>query len=141
MLSRIYPVERMRTFDRFNTMMEELFGDANGMTNWMPAVDVKETDKEVLFLCELPGLEEKDIEIEVVGDKLTVSGKREFKNEETREDYVRIERRYGTFLRTFTLDAPVKPDDVKAEFKDGVLMIAVPKAPVMKRQKVLIHHK
>ncbi|MBV6458683.1 MAG: Spore protein SP21 [Fimbriimonadaceae bacterium] len=141
MLSRLYPIERMRTFDRFNTMMEDLFGDGNGMSNWMPAVDVKETENEVHFLCDLPGIDEKDIDIEVIGDRLTISGKREFKKEEKKENFVRIERRYGTFLRTFTLDAPVKPEDVKADFKDGILLIAVPKAPLMKRQKVLIHHK
>lgn len=133
MITSLAPIERFRSFEHFNKMMEEMF---SGWTNtWAPIVDIKETEKELTFICELPGLTEKDVNVEVRDNLLTITGKREFCGEEKKEDYVRIERSYGTFQRTFTLNTPVKPEEIKATFKDGLLMVLVPKieAPLPKK--------
>lgn len=128
--------ERMRPFDRFNRMMEEFFETPNVFRNWMPTVDVKETDNEFTFVAELPGVREENIDVEVIGDALHIRGRRDFMDEEKREDYVRIERSYGTFHRMFTLEHPVKPDDIVATFKDGLLMVRVPKLEGVKPYRV-----
>lgn len=142
MITRYNPVERFRAFDRFNQMMDEMFANTPNLeltAPWSPLVDVKETEKELTFIVELPGVAEKDIDVEVVENRLTITGKREMNVEEKKEDYVRIERSYGTFMRTFNLDWPVKPELIKANFKDGVLRVTVPKAAVPQPKKVLVH--
>ena len=138
----IAPIERYRTFDRFNKLVEDMLGGATGlmpMVPWSPAVDVKRTAKELTFNVELPGLEQKDVEVEVDRDVLTIFGRREMKKEERREDYVRIERHYGNFQRSFTLDGPVKPEEVVATFKNGVLSVTVPRIAPAEPKKVLIN--
>lgn len=128
--------ERVLSFDRFNKMMEDVFSGAPSV--WTPLVDVKETLKEIVLVAELPGLLEKDVEIEMVGDILTITGHREFNNEEKRDDYVRIERGYGSFKRSFTIDVPIKPDLIKATFKDGLLTVTLPKAEARPTKKIPI---
>ena len=140
MITRWAPVERFKSFERFNKMMEEFLGNGGDFpVGWMPTVDVKDTPKELTLIAELPGVNEKDIEVEVVGENLTIRGKREFNVEEKKDDYVRIERNYGSFLRTFALDVPVKPDKITANFKDGLLTVTVPKAEGIAPRKVAIH--
>lgn len=137
MITRFAP-ERVRTFDRFNRMMEEMLGNTNGLTisqPWSPVVDIKENEKEITFLFELPGMTESDIDVEIVSGILTVSGKREMNTEERKEDYVRIERSYGTFQRSFSLEG-VKDTEVDATFKDGVLTVHVPKVSTPSPLKV-----
>jgi HSP20 family protein len=101
-----------------------------------PTVDIKETEKEIMFFVDLPGVDEKDVDVEFMGDCLTISAKREFNEEEKRDDYVRLERSFGSFQRSFTLNFPVKPGDVKAEYEKGVLRVVVPKAEVPKTHHV-----
>ncbi|MBI1757385.1 MAG: Hsp20/alpha crystallin family protein [Fimbriimonas ginsengisoli] len=138
MLTRWMPTDRMRSFERFNKMMEDVLGVGGEEFRgaWMPTVDIKETPNEIFFFCELPGVRESDIEVEFVGDFLTIKGKREFADEARREDYVRVERSYGTFQRSFTLDVPVRSKDVTATFKDGVLTVTVPKAENVQPHRV-----
>lgn len=130
LLNRWSPTTPSRTFERFNKMMEEFFadGETEFRTAWLPTVDVKETDKELTFLAELPGLQEKDIQVELVGDTLTIRGERNLSSEEKKDDYVRVERSYGAFQRSFSIDVPVRADEIKAEYKNGLLTVCVPKA-------------
>lgn len=131
--------ERMRSFDRFSKMMEEVFGTGEEFRGvWSPTVDVKETPKELIFIAELPGLVQKDIDVEMNGDILTIRGVREALNETEKENYVRIERSFGTFQRSFTLDVPVKPDKIDAVYKDGILTVTVPKSESALPRKVSI---
>ncbi len=95
---------------------------------WTPRTDVKETDKSIVLSMDLPGISQEDITIEFVDDMLTVSGRREMSEEESREDYVRIERVRGEFSRSFKLRVPVNSDEITASYRDGVLRIDVPKA-------------
>lgn len=132
--------ERLRAFDRFNNMMEEMF---SSMTDeyrgiWSPIVDVKETKTEYIFTAELPGVLQKDINVELTGDVLTISGNREFSKTENREDYVRIERSFGTFSRSFSLDTPVKADKINANCKEGILTIVLPKSEAALPKKITI---
>jgi HSP20 family protein len=136
MIKSLAPIDRFRSFENFNKMMDDVF--ANWSANWAPMVDVKETEKELQFVFELPGINEKDVNVELRDKVLTVSGKREFAEEEKKEDFVRIERSYGAFQRAFTLDTAVKPDQIKAMFKDGLLTVTVPKIQAPLPQKVKV---
>lgn len=92
---------------------------------WAPPVDIYETADEVVIRAELPGVEEKDVHIEMSGNFITIQGKRPLKTGCGR--YVRVERNYGPFQRTFRLPVIVKKDEVHAEYRFGVLMIVVQK--------------
>jgi HSP20 family protein len=136
MLTRWAPYEPIKTFDRFNRVMEDFFGAKEVTGTFMPAVDVSETDKMIVLHAELPGINEENVEVELIGDRLTIKGRREFHREEKNENYLNIERSYGTFQRTFTLDVPVQADVISAEFKDGVLTITVPKSSEVAKKRV-----
>lgn len=133
--------EPMRSFERFNKMMEEVFGTSDGFRGmWTPSVDIKEDKNNLMFLVELPGLTEKDVEVELNGGLLTIRGSRDFNKEEKREDYVCIERSYGSFQRTFSLDVPVKTDAINATFKEGILTVTVPKLESRTPKKIAVKH-
>jgi HSP20 family protein len=142
MITRYAPFERIRSLDRFGKMMDELWGAPSGPTvSWLPAFDVIESEKEVKFIADLPGMAEKDINVELQDGVLSISGARTSSKEEKKEDYVLCERSYGSFLRQFALDRSVKPDQVKAEFKEGVLTVVAPKAMTTKAQKISVLHR
>ncbi|MFN8455846.1 MAG: Hsp20/alpha crystallin family protein [Anaerolineae bacterium] len=137
------PVKREET-DPFYTLhreMDRLFDDFMGhgfgltrFGNFMdragafnPQVDVTENDKEIKVAAELPGLDEKDIEVSLSGDMLTISGEKKAEKEDQRENYYRMERSYGSFQRSIALPVEVDTDKVEATFKNGVLQITLPK--------------
>jgi len=95
----------------------------------MPAIDVAETEKELLVSAELPGLEEKDIQIELMGDNLCISGERKWEEEKKGKEYHRVETQYGAFRREVRLPSGLRtdPEDVKAVYNNGVLEIHIPK--------------
>ena len=94
---------------------------------WMPTVDVAETDGEVQVTAELPGMDEKDVRVELSDNALTLSGEKTFEKEEETKNLHRGERSYGSFRRTFPLPAEVDGDKVQAVFKKGVLTVTLPK--------------
>jgi HSP20 family protein len=104
----------------------------------MPAVDVTENDQEYTITAELPGMEEKDIEIALAGEVLTVKGEKKQEREEKKENYVLSERRYGAFERSFPLPQDADPERIEARFKSGVLSLTLPKKPEAqaKRRKI-----
>ena len=112
-------------FERFFYGWPSLTRDVE--TTWIPRVDVNETEKDILLDVELPGLEKKDVNVEVKNNTLTISGER--KQEKKTEDAkcYRVERRYGKFERTFGLPENVKSDKVSAEYKNGILTLKLPK--------------
>jgi HSP20 family protein len=97
-----------------------------GRQGWAPALDVFQREKVVVVKAELPGLTEKDIEITVTGDSLTLSGEKREEKEVREEDFYRCERSYGRFSRTVALPAAVVTDKASATFKDGVLEVVLP---------------
>jgi HSP20 family protein len=98
------------------------------LTHYHPKIDVMETDREVRVQAELPGMEEKDVEVLLSNDTLTLKGEKKAEVEEKGKTYYRLERSYGTFHRTIELPAEVQADKVEASFKKGVLTVTLPKS-------------
>jgi HSP20 family protein len=92
-----------------------------------PTVDVKESDKDVTVSAELPGMGDKDIDVSLSRDSLTIKGEKKEEKEDKGKDYYRMERSYGSFTRTVPLPAEVDTDRAKAEFKKGILTVTIPK--------------
>jgi HSP20 family protein len=111
----------------------------NGQSsNWLPAVDVWETDNEVVLSFDLPGIPEDKITVELDDNVLTVSGDRERTQEHTSERFYRFERRFGTFSRSVTLPTGVTESDIMANYKDGVLEVRVPKPEEQKPKRIRV---
>jgi HSP20 family protein len=116
-------------FDDFLT--EPVFGRSTA-----PAVDVKESDTEYLMEVELPGLSEKDIEVKLDNNLLTISSRKEEKKEEKKNGYLLRERRAASFSRSFVLPEAVDREKISAEFKNGVLNLSFPKTPAAKPKSI-----
>jgi HSP20 family protein len=128
--------ELNRLFGRTFTGGESMRPTASG--TWMPAMDVFETENEIVAKLELPGIEPHDVEVAVEDSTLTVTGKREFSSETKEENYHRVERRYGSFVRSITLPQTADTERVEASFDKGVLTIEVGKAERVKPKKIEI---
>ncbi len=100
-----------------------------------PAVDLAETDKSYEISCELPGMEEKDIEVAISNGILTIRGEKQEEKEEKKQEYVLSERRYGSFQRTFRMPDGVDAEKIAANFSKGVLSITLPKTPEAQRNE------
>jgi HSP20 family protein len=123
--------EMEETFGRFFPAWSEERG-------WMPAVDMVDEKDEIVVKADLPGLDQKDIEVTVQDGTLTIRGERKEEREEKKEDYFYAERSYGTFMRSLPLPRGVDADKVKATFKKGVLEVRLPKAKEAKGKSVEI---
>ena len=130
--------------DRVNRLFEDAMkapyrGD-EGLTStaWAPAVDIYETDKEIVLKAELPEMQEKDIDIKVEDNVLSITGERRMEKEVKEENYHRIERSYGSFNRSFTLPRTVDREGIKAAYKDGVLKVTLPKKEETKPKQIKI---
>jgi HSP20 family protein len=133
--------ELTRMQDEMNRFFDDFFGEQRrGLAEgaWLPSVDVSETDSELMVRAELPGMSHEDIEINVQDNILTLKGEKKQEKKEEKENFHRLERSYGGFSRSFSLPAGVKPDDIKATFKDGVLQVTMPKAEEAKAKKIAI---
>jgi HSP20 family protein len=116
-------------------------GEGNGQQRaWVPAVDVWETDKEVVYAFDVPGIPDDKISIELEDNALTISGERERTHEVSDERFYRFERRFGSFSRTIGLPQNVKEDQVKADYNDGVLEVRVAKPETPKPRRIQIGH-
>jgi len=102
---------------------------ANG-TNWMPALECKMTENELVFTAELPGLKPEDVKVEITGDTITIQGEKKAETKEEKDGYYRTERRYGNFYREMALPEGAKPEEAKATIANGVLTVKVPVPPV-----------
>ena len=157
-LRSLIPIGRERGiarsgFDPFTTLQREidrLFDDFTqgwpAMTRgWptmartpelMPSMDVAETDKEIEITAELPGLEEKDVQVNVADNVLTIKGEKKSEKEEKDKNYRMFERSYGSFSRTLDLPAGINPDSIKASLSNGVLKVTVPRPAPAQVKKV-----
>lgn len=130
--------------DRMNRLFEDLVSSPRFeesdiiQSNWSPAVDIYETENELVLTAELPGVDEKDVEIKVEDNTLSLKGERKFEKETREENYHRIERAYGSFSRSFSLPNYVDQDKINAEYENGLLKIHLPKKPEVKPRKVKI---
>jgi HSP20 family protein len=133
--------------DRMNRLFEDSFrGVARGPAeddwalggSWAPAVDIYEHEGNLVLKAELPGIESKDVDIRLENNVLTLRGERQFDSVVKRESYHRVERAYGTFSRSFTLPSVVDQEKIKAEYKDGVLRVTLPKKEEAKPKQIAI---
>lgn len=128
--------------DRMNRLFEDMSGskeEKDLMTrSWAPSVDIYENENEVTLCAEIPGVDEKDVEIKVEDNTLILKGERKFEKEAKEENYHRIERSYGSFFRSFALPGYIDQDRIEAEHENGVLRIRMPKKPELKPRKVKI---
>ncbi len=108
---------------------------------WAPEVDIKETDKDISIKADLPGMKMEDIDVSVDENQLIIKGERKHEKKEEEKDYIRVERSYGSFYRSFNIGVPVKEDKIRASYKDGVLEIVVPKAEAKKPKKIAVSEK
>jgi HSP20 family protein len=103
---------------------------------WLPAFDVSETDEEIIVKAELPGMSVEDIDVTLTDGLLTIKGERKMDKEDKGENYRRIERKFGSFSRSFKLGVEVKADTIDASYKDGILTLTLPKAEDSKPKRV-----
>ena len=137
----------MRNLFNFHNQMDQVFSDLFAShkserdmeeTSWIPTVDISETENGFEIRAELPGVSEKDVNVSVTDNLLTIKGEKHQEEETDGKDYHRVERRYGSFQRSFTLPRHIETDAIKAEFKDGVLTLGIPKAEAAKPTEVPI---
>ena len=127
--------------NRFNTLFRDLNDAEAPLTTaaFVPAVDIYEDDKKVVLKLEVPGIEEKDLDVSVENNTLTVKGERKFETEEKEENFHRIERRYGSFFRAFTLPSTVDTEHVQAKYNAGVLKLELQKKPEAQPKQIKIN--
>ena len=103
---------------------------------FVPAVDIEESPDEFIVRADLPGLDQKDVKVNLMGDTLTIRGERKQETTRKENNAHRVERSHGAFERAFTFDAPVKSEGIKAQYRDGVLEVVVPKAEEAKIREI-----
>jgi HSP20 family protein len=114
-------------------------GDNSALTTWAPAVDIYEDENALVIKADLPDMNEKDLDIRVENNTLTVKGERKFEQKVKEENYLRIERTYGSFSRSFSLPNTVNTEAIKAEYKNGVLTVELPKRAESKPKQVKVN--
>jgi HSP20 family protein len=123
----------------FQDSINRLFSDDGGKTRpWAPAVDILETENELVVKADVPGVELKDIDIQLENGTLTVKGERKFEKEEKNKGFHRMERSYGSFVRYFTVPDTVDAEHVRAGYEAGVLTITLPKKEVAKPRAIKV---
>lgn len=122
----------------FEDMMNRLFAEPAGTRPWTPAVDIAETDNELVLKADIPGIKLEDINIEVENGTLSISGTRTYSTEENKGGYHRQERFYGSFHRAFALPETVDLDKVAAGYENGVLTISMPKKEIAKPRTIKV---
>ena len=120
------------------SLFDGILDDWENDRTWLPDLDVSETDKEIIVRAEVPGIERDDIDITLTNGLLTIKGEKKHEDEEKKEDYHRIERRYGSFARTLRLPSDVEHDNIEANYKDGVLKLVIPKPEKEEAKKIAI---
>ncbi|HVO79296.1 MAG TPA: Hsp20/alpha crystallin family protein [Terriglobales bacterium] len=144
-LTRWEPFREFTTLqDRMNRLFRDSFGpeaseEALTTTRFAPLVDVYEDEHNITLKIEVPGIEEKDIDVRIENNTLTVHGERKFEKEEKEENFRRIERQYGSFTRTFTLPNTVDADKITANYDKGVLKIALAKKAEAKPKQIKVN--
>lgn len=113
--------------------------DNSALTAWAPAVDIYETENELVIKADLPDMNEKDLDIRVENNMLTIRGERKFEQKVKEDNYLRIERTYGSFSRSFSLPNTVSTEGIKAEYKNGVLTVEMLKRAESKPKQVKVN--
>ncbi len=137
-LSHFDPLSNLRAFeDAFTRMLSE------PQTNrpWSPAVDIYETENDLVLKADLPDIEQKLIDVRVENQTLTIAGERKFETQDSGKGFHRIERAYGTFVRSFAVPNSFDTDKIGAEYKNGVLTVTLPKKEAAKPRQIKVEVK
>ncbi len=122
----------------FQDAVNRLFSEPTATRPWAPPVDILENDNELVLKADVPDVNMKDVNIEIEHGTLTLRGERKFEKEDDHKGYHRIERSYGQFVRCFSLPETVDTEKVKAEYKDGVLTVTLPKKEIAKPKTIKV---
>ena len=135
-----------RELENVNARLNRMFGDLSArradyddaalFTDWAPAVDIEETEKEYVLKADLPDVKKEAVKVAIENGILTMEGERKQETEEKGKKFHRVERSYGKFVRRFALPSEIDAGNVRAEFKDGVLTVRVPKAAITKPKAI-----
>jgi HSP20 family protein len=141
---RFEPFRDLLTSQReYVRLLKEAFSPLSGETevstrSWAPPVDIYETEDAIVLKAELPGIDPKDVEVRVEDNTLYLKGERNYEKEVNEQNYHRVERSYGSFARSFTLPNSINAEKVKAEYKDGLLTLTMPKREEAKPKTIKI---
>ncbi|KKO46792.1 hypothetical protein WG68_02245 [Arsukibacterium ikkense] len=134
------PLAQWDPFNQFGSLYDKfnaLFNGGNGLpleAQWTPAMDIVEKDHEIMVRLDTPGMERKDLKVEINDNMLVISGERKYEHKDEKDNYHRLERGYGSFVRSFRLPDYVDQNHIKAECKNGLLQIHLAKAPGKKKE-------
>src|SRR5437016_6822472 len=128
--------------DQINRLFKETFertSEESSLTAWAPAVDIYETEHALIVKADLPEVDPKDLDIRVENNILTIRGERKFEKNVQQENYLRVERAYGSFARSFTLANTVNSEAIKADYQNGVLTLSIPKKEEAKPKQIKVN--
>src|SRR5216683_8242841 len=125
--------------DRLFSDVFERKGEESSLTAWAPTVDIYETEHELVVKADLPEVDPKDLDIRVENNILTIRGERKFEKKVNEDNYLRVERAYGSFARRFTLANTVNSDAIKADYQNGVLTLTIPKREEAKPKQIKVN--
>jgi HSP20 family protein len=127
--------------DQLNRLFNDVFerkSEESSLTAWAPSVDIYETEHELVVKADLPEVDPKDLDIRVENNILTIRGERKFEKKVNEENYLRVERAYGSFARSFTLANTVNSEAIKADYQNGVLTLSIPKREEAKPKQIKV---
>ena len=131
--------------ERINRMFDDTIrtlyptdGEELDKGTWAPAVDIYETNDSFVVSADLPGLNKDEIQIDLKDNTLTLKGEKKFEEKVSKDNYIRVERAYGSFVRSFTLPQNVDPEKIKAKYKEGVLEMTIPKKEEAKPKQIKV---
>ena len=128
--------------DQINRLFSDVFEGPSGessLTTWAPAVDIYETEHQLVVKADLPDVDPKDLDIRVENNVLTIRGERKFEKKVNEENYLRVERAYGAFARSFSLANTVNSENIKADYQNGVLTLTIPKREEAKPKQIKVN--
>ncbi len=134
-LSHFDPLTNIRVFEDAFT---RFFNEPQTNRPWTPAVDIYETENELVFKADLPDVDQKDIDVRVENQTLTIAGQRKFEKEESKKGFHRIERSYGNFVRNFAVPNSFNTESISAQYKNGVLTVTLPKKEAAKPRQIKV---
>ena len=127
-----------RMFDDTIRTLHPTDGEELEKGTWAPAVDIYETNDSFVVSADLPGLNKDEIQIDLKDNTLTLKGEKKFEEKVSKDNYIRVERAYGSFVRSFTLPQNVDPEKIKAKYKEGVLEVTIPKKEEAKPKQIKV---
>ena len=141
-LNRWEPFRASSLHDQFSRVFTDLFDRSpreSNLTNWAPAADIYETEHELVVKVDLPDVDPKELDLRVENNILTIRGERKFESKVTESNYLRVERTYGSFARSFALANTVNAEAIKADYRNGVLTLTIPKREEAKPKQIKVN--